>query len=36
MIPNQPLIFHNDGVERSEDDLIAYAWDKYLKTEDPH
>lgn len=36
MIPNQPLIFHNDGVERSEDDLIAYAWDQYLKTEDPH
>ena len=35
-IPNQPLIFHNDGVERSEDDLIGYAWNQYLKTEDPH
>ena len=36
MVPNQPLIFHKDGIERSEDDLIGYAWDQYLKTEDPH
>lgn len=35
MIPNQPLVFHGDGVERYEDDLIAYAWDQYLKTDDP-
>ncbi len=34
MIPNQPLIFGNDGVERAEDDLIAYTWDKYLRTGD--
>jgi PhoPQ-activated pathogenicity-related protein len=32
MIPNQPLVFHNDGVKRSEDDLIGYAWDQFLKT----
>ncbi len=34
MIPNQPLVFHQDGKERSEDDLIAYTWDRYLKTSD--
>ena len=34
MVPNQPLIFGNDGVERTEDDLIAYSWDKYLRTGD--
>ncbi len=32
MVPNQPLIFHNDGVPRTEDDLIGYTWDQYLKT----
>lgn len=32
MVPNQPLVFHNDGQERREDDLIAYAWDQYLQT----
>ena len=30
-VPNQPLIFHNDGQERVEDDLIAYGWDKFLR-----
>lgn len=34
MIPNQPLIFHNDGEERTEDDLIAYTWAQYVKTGD--
>ncbi len=34
MIPNQPLVFHGDGVSRSEDDLVAYTWDQYLKTGD--
>ena len=31
MVPNEPLIFHNDGVKRKEDDLIAYTWDQFLK-----
>jgi PhoPQ-activated pathogenicity-related protein len=31
MVPNEPLIFRNDGVKRSEDDLIAYTWDQFLK-----
>ena len=30
-VPNQPLIFHGDGVERVEDDLIAYGWDQFLR-----
>lgn len=34
MVPNQPLIFGNDGKERGEDDLIAYTWDKFLRTGD--
>lgn len=33
-IPNQPLIFHDDGVERKEDDLIGYTWDQFIKTGD--
>lgn len=35
MIPNQPLVFHNDGKPRKEDDLIAYGWDQFLETGDP-
>jgi PhoPQ-activated pathogenicity-related protein len=34
MVPNQPLIFHDDGKLRKEDDLIAYTWDQFLKTGD--
>ena len=34
MVPNQPLIFHGDGKERVEDDLIAYTWTQYFKTGD--
>ncbi len=33
-VPNQPLVFHGDGVERSEDDLIAYGWTHFLRTGD--
>jgi len=34
MVPNQPLVFHGDGQRRSEDDLVAYTWDQFLKTGD--
>jgi PhoPQ-activated pathogenicity-related protein len=35
MVPNQPLVFHNDGKPRKEDDLIAYGMSQYLETGDP-
>jgi PhoPQ-activated pathogenicity-related protein len=34
MIPNQPLVFNQDGKERTEDDLIAYCWVKFMETGD--
>ncbi len=34
MIPNQPLTFSDDKKSRVEDEMIAYTWDKFLKTGD--
>ena len=31
-VPNQPLVFDNDGRQRYEDDLIAYAWTRQLES----
>jgi PhoPQ-activated pathogenicity-related protein len=31
MVPNQPLVFPDDGKELYEDAYIAYTWDKYLR-----
>ena len=33
-VPNQPLTFAGEPEGRSEDALIAYTWDKYLRTGD--
>jgi len=33
MVPNQPLVFAGDNIKRTEDSLIAYTWDKYLRTD---
>ena len=30
MVPNEPLVFKNDGKKRKEDDLIAYTWNEFL------
>jgi PhoPQ-activated pathogenicity-related protein len=35
MIPNQPLVFAGETERRSEDSIIAYTWDKFLRTGDP-
>lgn len=34
MVPNQTLMFHNDGKQRTEDDLIGYTADQFIKTGD--
>lgn len=33
-IPNEPLVFADDPKPRTEDQIIAYTWAKYLKTGD--
>ncbi len=35
MVPNQPLAFHGDGTPLSEDALVAYTWDRFLRSGDP-
>jgi PhoPQ-activated pathogenicity-related protein len=34
MVPNEPLIFKEEGKSRTEDAIIAYSWEKFLKTGD--
>jgi len=34
MVPNQPLVFAGEKQGRKEDSLIAYTWDKFLRTGD--
>jgi PhoPQ-activated pathogenicity-related protein len=36
LVPNQPVVFKDDPTKkpRSEDDMIAYTWDKFLRTGD--
>jgi PhoPQ-activated pathogenicity-related protein len=33
-VPSQPLVFAGDGKPRKEDDIIAFCWDKFLRTGD--
>jgi len=33
-VPNQPLTFVAEGKPRKEDEMIAYAWDKYMHSGD--
>ncbi len=33
-VPNEPLVFNGEKKERTEDEIIAYTWVKYLKTGD--
>ena len=35
-VPNQPLSFAGEIRQRQEDSIIAYTWDRYLDTGDPH
>ena len=34
-VPNEPLVFAGETQSRTEDSLIAYTWDKFLRTGDP-
>ena len=34
MVPNEPLMFAGETTNRTEDAIIAYSWDKYLRTGD--
>jgi len=34
MVPNEPLVFAGETKGRTEDGLIAYTWDKFLRTGD--
>ncbi|MCC2671509.1 MAG: PhoPQ-activated pathogenicity-related protein PqaA type, partial [Armatimonadetes bacterium] len=34
MIPNEPLTFTGETMSRTEDAIIAYTWDRFLKTGD--
>jgi PhoPQ-activated pathogenicity-related protein len=34
MVPNQPLVFAGETRKRTEDAIIAYTWDKFLRTGD--
>jgi PhoPQ-activated pathogenicity-related protein len=36
LVPNQPVVFKDDPLrkQRSEDDFIAYTWDRFLRTGD--
>jgi PhoPQ-activated pathogenicity-related protein len=34
MVPNQPLVFAGDGRSRTEDEVIAYTFDRFLATGD--
>jgi PhoPQ-activated pathogenicity-related protein len=33
-VPNEPLVFNEEGKSRNEDAIIAYTWVKFLKTGD--
>jgi PhoPQ-activated pathogenicity-related protein len=34
MVPNQPLVFKEEGKSRTEDEIIAYTYEKFLNTGD--
>ena len=35
-VPNEPLTFTDETSSRTEDEIIAYSWDKFLTTLDPN